>query len=407
MRTMLGLALMGALTLPCSSVWAQPYSQRQATEVDVGAFYDGLAPYGDWVEMPDYGWSWSPRVEPGWRPYTRGQWLITEDGWFWDSDETFGWAAYHYGRWANDPYYGWLWVPGNEWAPAWVSWRHGNGYIGWAPLPPRASWQTSVGFTMGGLDIDAFIDAGDYAFVQDRAFVDRGLALRVLPPRQNVTIINATSNVTYYTVVNQRVVNGGVAVGDIEQAVGRRLTRARTFDVDRADAPRRATANEVAVFRPQVKVAPERRPAQGKSLVKGDEAPARLVERRKVREQERQQKGNEPVRTTRDVEQQRSAGHPRDEGRETARETQQRREQAQDDADKRFAKGQVQQAADEKEARQGARREQNKVDAKAQADKRVKDTKEAKDTKEKDSHHDKGKKNPKASPTPPPPDQQP
>lgn len=32
---------------------------------------------------------------------------------------------------------GWVWVPGVEWAPAWVSWRVGGGYIGWAPLPPH------------------------------------------------------------------------------------------------------------------------------------------------------------------------------------------------------------------------------------------------------------------------------
>ena len=31
---------------------------------------------------------------------------------------------------------GWVWVPGYTWAPAWVSWRYGDGYAGWAPLPP-------------------------------------------------------------------------------------------------------------------------------------------------------------------------------------------------------------------------------------------------------------------------------
>ena len=152
----LGLTLMGVVALPCSPGSAQPYSQQgSGAQIDVGVFYDGLAPYGDWVEMPDYGWSWAPRVEGDWRPYTRGQWLMTDDGWFWDSDEPFGWATYHYGRWLNDPEYGWVWIPGTEWAPAWVSWRHGNGYTGWAPLPPRATWQTRVGLSIGGLDIDA------------------------------------------------------------------------------------------------------------------------------------------------------------------------------------------------------------------------------------------------------------
>ena len=57
-------------------------------------------------------------------------------GWAWASDESFGWAVYHYGRWGWSPAVGWMWVPGSIWAPAWVSWRYGGGYIGWAPLGP-------------------------------------------------------------------------------------------------------------------------------------------------------------------------------------------------------------------------------------------------------------------------------
>jgi hypothetical protein len=34
---------------------------------------------------------------------------------------------------------GWGWVPGTMWGPAWVSWRSGGGYAGWAPLPPRGA----------------------------------------------------------------------------------------------------------------------------------------------------------------------------------------------------------------------------------------------------------------------------
>ena len=350
----LTLTLMGALALPGSSASAQAYSpQHSGVQVDVGIFYDSLAPQGDWVEMPDYGWSWAPRVERGWRPYTRGQWVMTDDGWFWDSDEQFGWATYHYGRWVNDRYYGWVWVPGTEWAPAWVSWRHGNGYTGWAPLPPRATWQNRVGLSIGGLDIDAFIGSGDYAFVPDRAFVDRGVYQRVLPPTQNVTIINVTNNVTNYTVVNERVVNGGIAVANVERAVGRRVPRSRTVDADRADSPRHPRADEVAVFRPVVRAAPERRPAQGRSLVKGDEPPPELMARRNEREQDRQQRGNAPDDTAKAVQQPRPAGQPgakapkalvqetpRPDAKAPPREAPRPRDQARQDADKERAKGQ-------------------------------------------------------------------
>lgn len=296
------LAVVVGLAPVSRSASAQSYAQtRGSGQIDVSIFYDGLSPYGDWVEMPDYGWSFAPRVDRDWRPYTRGQWIWTDDGWYWDSDEEFGWAAYHYGRWVNDRYYGWVWVPGTEWAPAWVSWRHGHGYTGWAPLPPRAQWRTRIGLNIGGLDIDAYIGVRDYSFVPDRSFVDRGLYQRVLPPTQNITIINETTNVTNYTIVNQRIVNGGIPVTSVEQAVGRSVPRSRTVEVARVDAPRHAVAGEVSVYRPTVRTAPDRRPAQGRSLVKGEAVPPLLVERKKERDQERQQGGNRPDPTALDA----------------------------------------------------------------------------------------------------------
>jgi hypothetical protein len=97
-------------------------------------FYNPLAPYGSWVDTPSYGRCWRPaNIEPGWRPYTVGHWEWTDVGWYWASDEPFAWACYHYGYWVTDPYYGWIWVPGTQWAPAWVAWREAPDYIGWAP----------------------------------------------------------------------------------------------------------------------------------------------------------------------------------------------------------------------------------------------------------------------------------
>jgi len=97
-----------------------------------------LASHGTWVEFGSYGRCWRPaRVAVGWRPFCAGEWVWTDCGWYWASDEPWAWACYHYGTWTEDPTIGWVWVPGVEWAPAWVSWRVGGGYIGWAPLPPR------------------------------------------------------------------------------------------------------------------------------------------------------------------------------------------------------------------------------------------------------------------------------
>jgi hypothetical protein len=103
-------------------------------------FHDGLASHGEWVTMPQYGRVWRPAgVAAGWRPYYYGRWEWTDEGWLWVSDEPWGWATYHYGRWAFDNGYGWVWVPGYQWAPAWVTWRYSPDYIGWAPLGPGFS----------------------------------------------------------------------------------------------------------------------------------------------------------------------------------------------------------------------------------------------------------------------------
>jgi hypothetical protein len=98
-----------------------------------------LGPYGRWVRT-NWGEAWQPGpgyVAPDFQPYvTGGYWVATEDGWSFVSSLPFGWLVYHYGQWVADPVLGWVWVPGTVWAPAWVDWRMGGGYIGWAPMRP-------------------------------------------------------------------------------------------------------------------------------------------------------------------------------------------------------------------------------------------------------------------------------
>ena len=157
-KTILAL-LLAVATVPLRASaqgreWEEDYTDESSgpqqpgydVSVDVGgsgsvtfdSFHESLAPYGDWVETP-YGRAWRPHVAAGWRPYYYGRWEWTDEGWLWVSDEPWGWAAYHYGRWAYDQGLGWIWVPGYQWAPAWVSWRFSAGTVGWAPLAPGLS----------------------------------------------------------------------------------------------------------------------------------------------------------------------------------------------------------------------------------------------------------------------------
>lgn len=170
---------------------------------NVDFFYTALDPYGDWDEVEGYGPVFLPREaqqDRKWRPYSDGEWVRSEQGWTWRSNEPHGWATCHYGRWVRHVREGWMWVPGSEWAPAWVSWRKSETHIGWAPLPPEA--HSGRGFNAS---VDAYFDIGvrSYNFVpRERFGAGRTYVGRIVEPEKNVTIIQNTVNVTNITYRN-------------------------------------------------------------------------------------------------------------------------------------------------------------------------------------------------------------
>lgn len=195
-------------------------------------FYDALDPQGEWIEVERYGYCWSPNVARNsrWRPYTDGNWAWTDYGWTWASNEPFGWATYHYGRWAHVKRLGWVWVPGSEWAPAWVAWRRGDQFVGWAPLPPEA--HSGSGFTAA---VDSYYDIGpsSYAFVPVEVFGEPTYVGSVVEPQQNVTIINKTvnvTNITYQTVQNKTVVHNAGPELDLINRRSKQPVRAMTVE---------------------------------------------------------------------------------------------------------------------------------------------------------------------------------
>jgi hypothetical protein len=92
--------------------------------------------YGTWEYYPAYGCHvWVPEpLYAGWRPYSWGHWCATPAGYYWVGYEPFGWYPYRYGRWMWTVDFGWCWVPGRLYAPAWVSWTYHDGYVGWCPM---------------------------------------------------------------------------------------------------------------------------------------------------------------------------------------------------------------------------------------------------------------------------------
>ena len=135
----LALLLLGGASVQ-EKVNAQP-----GVSITFQTFYNDLAPYGRWANNPQYGSVWMPNVERGFQPYsTNGYWEMTQYGNTWVSDYDWGWAPFHYGRWSYDDYNGWFWIPDYEWGPAWVNWRTGGDYYGWAPLGPGMNVNISI-----------------------------------------------------------------------------------------------------------------------------------------------------------------------------------------------------------------------------------------------------------------------
>ncbi len=196
--------------VPEAPVAAAPDAGGDSADATYQEFYDSLSPYGSWINMPGYGYVWQPWTtvqDANWRPYTVGHWAYTDDGWAWVSDEKFGWVTYHYGRWMRTHTLGWVWVPGDQWAPAWVSWRYGNEYVGWAPLPPEARFDGAAGIQQWA-DQQYSLGASDYTFVPASDFGDESMASAAIPPDDDAAIFDDSNNVTniYYDTASYAII---------------------------------------------------------------------------------------------------------------------------------------------------------------------------------------------------------
>jgi len=192
--------------------------------VDFEIFYESLAPFGEWIKV-DYDLVvWKPFSQKrDWAPYKKGQWIWTSDGWFWDSYEPFGWATYHYGRWHYDEFYGWLWFPGEKWAPAWVEWRYSDNYIGWAPLSPYAEFRLGFGIKF----TTKRRHHSHWNFVSINKFHGCDVSVHIINRSRVPYIVEETRYRTNYYNRNSRIINGGINITFVEKRSGRRINTRR------------------------------------------------------------------------------------------------------------------------------------------------------------------------------------
>ncbi|RYC71735.1 DUF6600 domain-containing protein [Spirosoma sordidisoli] len=219
--------------------YGQPYNQPGGP-VPSQDFYNDLGPYGQWVNTPEYGRVWIPNVEPGFQPYaTNGHWVVTEYGNTWVSDYAWGWAPFHYGRWYLDRYRRWAWVPGYDWGPAWVSWRSGGGYYGWAPLGPGIN-----------INVNINIPADYWVFVPQVYITSPRLYNYCVPRPRVVNIYHNTTIINNVYRVNNRAYAYGPRREEIEYVTRRSVP---VYRVENAGRPGRTVVrdNTVGFYRPE------------------------------------------------------------------------------------------------------------------------------------------------------------
>lgn len=239
LRRASGLILLSALMIFYTAAPKTANAQPNVS-VTFQTFYNSLSPYGQWINYPGHGYCWTPNgVGRDFRPYySNGYWAMTDYGNTWVSNYNWGWAPFHYGRWMYDDYYGWMWVPGNTWGPAWVSWRSGGGCYGWAPLAPGININVNIGPRYNDW----------WVFVPQRNIYSNNLSRYYRGPRYSRTVINNTTiiNNTY----NNRYVYGPRR-NEIERATGQRI---RTYNVRSHNTPgrTRVASNTISTYRPNV-----------------------------------------------------------------------------------------------------------------------------------------------------------
>ncbi len=235
-RLVLGLVLLAGWIAP------QEAEAKKYRGVSFQVFYDELSPFGDWVKDARYGYIWLPAVREDFHPYgTEGHWVMTEYGNTWVSYYDWGWAPFHYGRWYFDDYFqSWAWIPGYEWGPAWVNWRTGGGYYGWAPLGPGLS-----------INVRVNLPSFHWVFIPNHRIYHHYAYRYHAPHKTKIRIYNQTTIINNSVVYDNRTYIGGPQRREVE-----RVTRSvvPVYQLQASNAPGRAAVsrNSVSMYRPEV-----------------------------------------------------------------------------------------------------------------------------------------------------------
>ncbi|MEE9366857.1 MAG: DUF6600 domain-containing protein [Dehalococcoidales bacterium] len=370
----------------CNRKNARPHSTVTQPEpimpinVDIQVFTQDLQLLGHWVKSPEYDMCWVPdlaSVEPGWRPYTEGQWAYTDYGLTWVSDEPWGHITYHYGSWVKDPTYEWMWVPGQVWAPAWVAWRSNNDYIGWAPLPPRLCIRAR---RIGHKEMKRIRwRKHQFCFVDARHLLKRRLKRHVKPVEDNLRIIKQTFNITNININrNNRIVNNSISVRNVEKVTDKKMVQeSLMLATNSRKAQKLHEYGKAVIYRPPTKrtTTPNQAARQAEQQ-RQDRAAARQAEQQKqkqaaARQAEQQRQKRAAARQAEQQRQKRAAAKQAEQQREKQAATRQAEQQRQKQAAARQAEQQREKRAAAKQAEQQRQKQAAARQAKQQRQKRA------------------------------------
>ena len=255
-------------------------------DLNISYFYQALYPYGNWIDV-DGAWCWQPSaavMSGDWEPYcSHGHWVWSDWGWAWDSDYSWGWAPFHYGRWLRDRRHGWCWVPDNEWGPAWVSWRSGGDFCGWAPLPPRTRYDHGFYFGVSRVndDFEFNLTEDDYFFVPTGYFCDPHPWVHRVPRERRGEAFRRTEHIRNpYGFENDHFFNRGPAVDEMAKISHRSIEPVRIAhdDLKPGDPIRRGTIkdNRLLLYKPAIAPTAPRNPEAVRAQLEIRERGAKL-----------------------------------------------------------------------------------------------------------------------------------
>ncbi len=243
MKRILFLFSMISIMMLVQKASAAPNPNHIDIGVGIGFFNSSLSSHGEWIDVESGFRVWRPaHIQSYWRPYLLGRWVWTDYGWYWMSDEPFGWITYHYGRWYNDDYYGWVWMPDDVWGPAWVEWRYDNDYIGWAPLPPYATFSVSFGLRY---TTHWSAPVHYWNFVRYRRFGNTIHYGDIATVEHTRRLIRTTRTGSQYEVNNNRIINRGVDMSVIERHGNKRISRVEVQEMQNQSGERMIRSNDI------------------------------------------------------------------------------------------------------------------------------------------------------------------